>query len=333
MIRSPSKQFGSNPELTTPSSQMEEAGSVTLRKRKRDDDFSECFKEFSAEIMATLAAWKTGFDKDLSKINNNLNNIIKNDMIKLTESSSEMKAELIKIRQEYSEVKESVYAMGQKMNNLKNEVTSLQESTQFISNQYDDLKKSNDLLIEDNKKINRLESELIEVQKHNKWLKQEMNSNDQRDRLLNLEIVGIPEVKDEYLPDTLIKIAKAVDIDMSLNDITHINRVTPRVKLQGRPRVIVARISTRQLKDNLISASKKTRLTTGALGLLGDPKPIYINEQLTIYNKQLLKMCKEAAKIKQYQFVWTKNGRISVRKNDTSPQIRILSEEDLKKMI
>lgn len=304
-----------------------------MRKRKRDDDFSECFKEFSAEIMATLTTMKEGFNKELSKINDNLNHIIKNDLIKLSECSSEMKAEIISIRKEYSEVKGSVNALGLKMNHLQNEVTSLQETTKFISNQYDDIKKSHDQLKEDTQKINRLETELSEVQKQNKWLKQEMNSNDQRERALNLEIIGIPEVKDEYLPDILIQIAKGVDIDISPNDIVHINRVTPKVKLQGRPRVIVAKMKTRQIKDNMISASKKTRLTTGALGLLGDPKPIYINEQLTIYNKQLLRMCKETAKIKHYQFVWTKNGRISVRKNDTSPSISILSEEDLRKMI
>lgn len=118
-------------------------------------------------------------------------------------------------------------------------------------------------------------------------------------------------------------------MEVLADDIIHINRVSPKQRIQGRPRVIVAKMKTRLLKDNLIYLSRKKRITTRDIGIAGDPIPIYINEHLTSSNKLLLKKCKEAAKSKMYQYVWTKNGRIFMRQNDTSPALQIFDEEDL----
>ncbi|KAL4719644.1 hypothetical protein ACJJTC_019023 [Scirpophaga incertulas] len=68
------------------------------------------------------------------------------------------------------------------------------------------------------------------------------------------------------------------------------------------------------------------------INMQGNTTPVYISEHLTYYNKILLNKCKEAAKTKNYQFVWTKNGRIYTRKCDTAPALLINSEEELKKM-
>lgn len=331
MLRSPGKQFGSNPELANPSYHSDETGHVALRKRKRDEDFSDCFKQFSEEIKATLSTWKIDIEKDLSLINSNLNNIIKNDLAKLNESSQEMKAEINSIRKDYAAVNTSIKNLDLKFNNLKADVSSLQQSTQFISDQHDDVMKKMDSL--DLKKIDKMESELEEMRNQNKLLKLEINTNDQRERSQNLEIIGIPEFKDENLHEIIMNIAKNANVVLSQNDILQVNRVTPRTKVQGRPRVIIAKMSARILRDNIIAGCRKGRLSTGSLGIPGEKKPVFINEHLTFFNKQLLKMCKDTAKLKNYQHVWIKNGRISVRKNDSSPVIRIFSEDDVKKIV
>lgn len=333
MLRSPGKHHGSNPELAPSSCNLlEDSGSNSLRKRKREEDFSECFKQFSAEISATLNTWKLGFEKELSQINNNLNNIIKRDLKNLSDNSNEMKAEISNVRKEYAEVKSSIISMNADLNKVKGEVSTLQHATQFISDQHDEFKIKSNIISENAKKIDHLEAELAEVRKQNHHLKQEMHENDQRERQLNLEIVGMPESKEENLNEILIKLAKEIGITLLDNDITYINRITPRVKVPGRNRVIVARMKNRLQKDNIISSARKARLTTKSLGLGGEPKPIYVNEQLSVHNKQILKMAKDAAKVKNYQFTWSKNGRIYVRKNDTSPPMRIITEEDLKKI-
>lgn len=323
MLRSPGKQFGSNPEL---------AHHTRVDKRKREDDFSECFDKFTKEITGTLTSWKSGFEKELFQINDNLNNIIRTELSKIAESSQEMKNEIASLRNDYVDINKSINNLDLKYNNLNLEISTIKASSQFVSDQYDDIIKRMEDLSEVTKKLSSIELELLEVKKQNKSLKLEINSNDQRERLLNVEIIGIPESKDENLLAFVTEIGKKVGVDIAQNDILHVHRVTPRTKVQGRPRVIIAKLSSRLIKDNLISCMRKHRLLTDALGFPGVPKPIYVNEHLTIYNKHLLKICKDTAKLKQYQYVWLKNGRIAVRKNDTSPAIRIFSEEDVKKI-
>lgn len=147
-----------------------------------------------------------------------------------------------------------------------------------------------------------------------------------------MEIVGVPENKDENLSGIMLCIAKHAGVVISDEDILEINRVTPKLKQQGRPKNIVAKLKTRLLKDNIISGIRRNRLTTKDLGMHGSERPVYINEHLTQFNKLLLKKCRETAKLKQYQYVWSKNGRIYVRKNDTAPALQVLQERDILKL-
>lgn len=178
-----------------------------------------------------------------------------------------------------------------------------------------------------------MEFELQSLQKDNRKLKVDLNANDQRERLMNLEIVGIPENTNENLNEILIKLALHAEVNMTSCDIVHINRISPRTKIQGRPRVIIAKFASRLIKDNFFSQVRKCRITTKDLNLQGDPKPIFINEHLSSHNKLLFRKCKELAKLKKYQFVWSRNGRIYIRKNDTAPAMQISEEEDLKKIL
>ena len=60
---------------------------------------------------------------------------------------------------------------------------------------------------------------------------------------------------------------------------------------------------------------------------------IFINESLTKMNKELFKKAHKQCKDKNFQFVWTKNGNILVRKDGESSIIRINSEDELYKKV
>lgn len=135
------------------------------------------------------------------------------------------------------------------------------------------------------------------------------------------------------LNEIILKIGKQTEIEITKDDILQVNRVTAKSKIQGRPRNIIAKLRTRQLKDNIISQARKRRLSTRDLDVQGNVIPVYVNEHLTLYNKSLLKKTKEIASTKEYQFTWTKNGRIHVRKAATILVIFIMDEEDLKKIV
>jgi hypothetical protein len=311
---------------------MEEGNHVTLRKRKHSEDHTEAFNKFSDRIMATLNNWKIEVNKDNSLIKESLD-IVKENLVTINQNSIDLKTELQIIRSDYSNIKTTVQALDSKFKYVEKEIKSMQESTQYLSDQQEDIIIKVETLAESTKKIVNIESELNVVKKQYRELQLEMNLNDQRERLLNLEIVGVPEEKNEDLSDILLEMAKKIEDSLEATDIVQVNRVSPKIRVPGRPRNIIAKLTSRLLKDNIISSARKHRPTSGDLNISGAPKNIYVNEHLTISNKLLLQKCKQLSKEKNYQYVWAKHGRIYVRKNDTSPAILITSEEDQKKII
>lgn len=320
MLRSPNKQSSSSPDLSKVGE-----GNVTMRKRKHVDDLSENFNSFTLDVMSTLNSWKIDMEKDITKINNGLTT-------KLNDAFFDMKSELTQIRKEYLDIKTSVQSLVERHSETVKEFETLRKSVQFHSDQYDDLNNKVKSLEDKGKIINELEIKIDTLMKENKSLQLELNMNNQRDRLLNLEILGVPELKGEDICDLVGIIVKQTGVDISRDDIVEVNRVTPRFKQQGRPRSIVVKMKSRLLKDNIISGARKNRLSTKDLNFPGGPKPIYVNEHLSPYNKRLLSKCREAAKIKQYRYVWSKNGRIFIRRNDTSPAVQIQEESDIMKI-
>lgn len=317
MSRVPKDLSSSVPDLATEN--------VTRRKRGHSDELTETLEQFSKKIMATLNEWKLEFTQEISGVTDSLN--------KLNETTNELKSELNQIRGEYVTIKKSVVDLNEKQKILREDISNLQKSMQFHSDDQDELKKRIELYSKEVESINNINKELSEIKMQNEKLKSEINQREQRDRLLNIEIVGVPEYKEEDLYGILMQLGKHTSIDITRDDIIHINRVSPLSRLQGRPKNIVAKLRTRQLKDNLISRSKKCRLTSADLRLPGGVTPVFVNEHLTTYNKNLLKKTKELASFKKYQFVWTKNCRIYVRKAVTLPAVQIVGEEDLKKIL
>ena len=235
------------------------------------------------------------------------------------------------LREEYTDIKNHMISLDGKQSDIEAELDSLRKSAQYNSDQQEDINKTVESLSNGMRGLKNFEEEIAALKTQNKQLKQELDSNNQRERLLNLEIVGVPERKDENLTDTILKLSLKAGVNVIAADITFATRVSPKSKVQGRPRPIVVKMNSRLLKDNFLSGARKTRLTTKDLNFSSDPKPIYINEHLTVANKILLKRCKELAALKQFQFVWSKHGRIFIRKNETAPALQIFCDEDLKK--
>ncbi|CAG9087333.1 unnamed protein product [Plutella xylostella] len=166
-------------------------------------------------------------------------------------------------------------------------------------------------------------------------LERETLQQQQWARLQNIEIVGVPENKNECLPDVIKKLATHLNVELQADDVEFAHRVQPkRTAPARRPRTIVVRLRRRIVKDTLIAAARKSRktLTSECIETGGEKQKIYVNEHLTLHSKQLLMKCKEKAKETSYDFVWTKNCRIYVRKNEKSPHLLISSEADIKKM-
>lgn len=228
---------------------------------------------------------------------------------------------------------------------INSQNSELKESLSYLSEQLDDFKKENADL---RKLLSGLSSDLKHLKEENKTLKEKLDVTVTRVKLLedesmrqqqwvrlqNIEITGIPETRDENTLNIVQKVVNHIGVSIEEFDLEFAHRVQPRRTASAeRARPIVARLRHRGVKDKIIAAARKNRnITTGDLGMGGESNRVFVNEHLTKENKMLLSSCKQRAREVNFKYIWTKNCRIFMRKNDISPPISINSASDLLKL-
>ncbi|XP_046976442.1 uncharacterized protein LOC124542546 [Vanessa cardui] len=164
-------------------------------------------------------------------------------------------------------------------------------------------------------------------------LQYRLDSMEQQARLYNVEIANIPERRDENLIAILEKIGNVIKQPIDSSNIVSIHRVPHLDKKNSKPKNIIVRFTTKILRNNFITAAKLTEdLKSDRLSISGTVHNIYINEHLTVKNKQLFRMCREAAAKNKFKYVWVKNGTILVRQTDSSTIFAVRNEQDVKKI-
>lgn len=151
-----------------------------------------------------------------------------------------------------------------------------------------------------------------------------------------LEIKGIPLTDDECTNDIVRNIGELIDVDISEEDISVSHRLPlgKNDKTKQDPTIIV-KFVRRDIRDELYKARNalKNHTTSNLSGLdRHHPRHIYINESLTRNNRLLFKKSLEKKKDLKYKYIWTKYGRVLLRKDDNSPVVAIKSERDLIKL-
>lgn len=157
----------------------------------------------------------------------------------------------------------------------------------------------------------------------------EIDELNQYSRRNNLIIAGIPETDDENLEQIFVSFAQKLIPSFDERDIDVIHRL-PRTQATNKPRSIIARIGRRSTKSMLMKLSKvrSNRLDSSQLGFTTDT-PIYVNEHLTAKRADLFRKAKQVQKQLRFKYLWTKDGRIYLRKDKGIRQIQIKSVEDL----
>jgi len=215
----------------------------------------------------------------------------------------------------------------------------------FIGKQYEDLKNENIEIRKENvkiaKRLTEVETKLdaltktkntdtAEIKTAVSKVQQNQNEMEQYSRNKNIEIFGVESEKNEDLSDTINRIAEGLNLHSFRHDhIDKAHRLPTRNK--NRPETIVIQFKTRHYREEWLMA-KKGRINNDDIFRNGNNEKIYVNEHLTPFYKTLIWKSKQQLKT-TFKYIWFKEGRIHLRKDDSVKQIHtIKSEEDLIKL-
>ncbi|KAJ8714669.1 hypothetical protein PYW07_002894 [Mythimna separata] len=220
-------------------------------------------------------------------------------------------AELKTIRAEYSSLKTGVEFLDQTVDALATKVSGLESEV-------DCLKKTKDQMAALHDRCSKIEDLHRETE--------------QRSRLNNLEIKGVPVTNSENLFEIIGKIGNIIGCNIPKEQINFIARVPMRNNDQNKN--IICSVHSRYLKNDFVAAAKKLKssLTASKLGLQSD-SVIYVNDHLTFENKVLLNKTKILARERGFLYTWVVGCKILIKKNATSPTHHIKTEQDLRKFL
>lgn len=219
------------------------------------------------------------------------------------------------------------------LKNINEKITCYQESMTFLNKQYEDMKT----------RLDESSATLTDIKKENDKLKAtvneltgRLNTVEVHMRECNIEINGVPENRSEILIDTIVQLTKAVENPLTPDDIQHVTRVAKLSRDSTKPRAIVAKLRNPRTRDQVLAAVAKfnkkksqEKLSTNHLDIAGTRSPVFVTEHLTPGNKYLHAAARIKAKEMSYKFVWIRNGRIYVRRDETHQAISIRSVESL----
>lgn len=217
---------------------------------------------------------------------------------------------------------------------LSKELRDFGESLNFMNDQFEELKANVKACAEENKGF-RTETDILK--RKVKDLESRLSIMEQDSRQSNIEIHCLPEHRQENLINTVIQIGKVVSCPVSEADILVCNRVQKLNRDSKMPKTVICKLANKLKRDNLLASvykynksHPKDKLNSKHLGLGDRESPVFINEHLTPANKSLHAATRIWAKEKQYKYVWVRNGKIFVRRDNEQPARIILHEDTLK---
>ncbi|XP_069357744.1 uncharacterized protein [Maniola hyperantus] len=223
--------------------------------------------------------------------------------------------------------------LDSKFSELTKQISELSTSVSFFSTKYDEITKRLEMR---DKEVTELSARNRSLEATVKDLTHRVSTMEQYSRECNVEINGLPEFKSENLAQTVTQIGKAVSVTVEDSEVMSCFRVAKRDGKNDRPRTVIVKLRSTRCRDTLLAAyykynrmNRSDRLSTQAVGIGGDKTPIYLSEHLSPSNKLLLAETKKKAKEAMYTFVWVRNGKIYVRKDENSSAKIINNSDDV----
>ncbi|XP_026330608.1 uncharacterized protein LOC113238103 [Hyposmocoma kahamanoa] len=229
-----------------------------------------------------------------------------------------MRCDIQKVTNSIQELNKKFAEMESRFSNIEDRLTATENKTALIP---------------------RLKQDLDSAKSSISVLENELQQRDQLGRMNNIEISGIPTTAGENLMGILraisIKIGHSLD-DRDIDGVTRVRRFEAGVSGETsnpRPPAIIVKFTRRLCKDAFLAAVRSRRgLTTADVGLSGPSLNLYVSDHLTPQNKQLLKRARQIKTDLGYSYLWVRDCKILIRKNERSKVIVIKNDVDISKL-
>ncbi|CAH2104622.1 unnamed protein product [Euphydryas editha] len=240
-------------------------------------------------------------------------------------------AELVK---EIRSLKTQIMTMQDGLNKANTGISSIETKFIAIDDRLDDLDARLTLTENNVERIPSLATNFEDLKSELKLYQKNDFERNQFLRMNNIEISGVPQKHGENLLSILNCISITIGFQLQETDVDTIHRVRrfitsvdSRKDADPRHPAIIVRFCQRRRKDALMAAARERRnITTADAGLPGPCTPIYINEHLTTRNKLLLKKARDFKNQNNFKYLWVKQCKIFIRKDDKS-KIYLISED------
>lgn len=223
-----------------------------------------------------------------------------------------------------------------KIDVLQTAIKDLKDSVEWVAKQYDDIllqfNKTTDEVKVLNNDIIKLKQDNQEKNKLIKDLNTRLINMEQYNRNKNIEIHCIPQRQNENCHQLVLDVAKELGVPITPTDIDVAHRLSAPKNGESRPPAIIAQFTSRTKRDLLLQKRclivKNKNIPGTSLG-----NKIYLNENLTPYNKAFIYKARQQAKAAGIKFVWIKNCKLFIRRDSNDPAMRIYNEDDLEKQM
>lgn len=142
----------------------------------------------------------------------------------------------------------------------------------------------------------------------------------------NVEIVGVPETMEA---DRVVPAMCGV-LSITTPEASQYTAQRARVGAPGRIKPVFVQFESKRLRDEFLKATKRCKPKASQLtNNSSDINPIYVNEELTPHYKMLFYNANKLRREKQFKYLWVGEGKILLKKSDTSKTIRVRNLEDV----
>lgn len=205
---------------------------------------------------------------------------------------------------------------------VEKEFAELRKSVQYISDVFDEQKVAIDKLVSDVKKVTE-EKESMKVRVME--LESRLNDIEQREKEKNIIINGVPKLDKPNMVEIVGQIASSMNIQLLPDSVIEAYRLGKR---EDAP--ILAKFKRQEDKLCLFRRISEVKGLKAATCGFGGTNRIYLNDDLTLQNQKLLKKTAEFKNTHKFHSVYTRSGKIFLKKTKTDAPIRICGESDLK---